>query len=286
MSIELTYWYLMPVSIIFATLATTIGVGGATFFSPFFILVLKLRPSVAIGTALITEVFGFTSGILGYSHKKLIDYKLGIKILVGTIPLAVLGVIFSHLIRSDYLKIIFGVGLIILAIKFLQKPDSEETRLLDKAIKQDYGKKGKTTITTRSGEIIRYTVCNVHKGRIITAMGGLFVGLISTGLGELNDFFFLRTCRVPSKVATGTSVLIVAATALVASLGHLKYFLDMGETVLSNVLNIVMFTVPGVILGAQLGSVIASKIKSRFLEFYMSILFILIGFLTLGEVLL
>ena len=285
MSIELTYWYLMPVSIIFATLATTIGVGGATFFSPFFILVLKLRPSVAIGTALITEVFGFTSGILGYSHKKLIDYKLGIKVLVGTIPLAVLGAIFSHLVKSDYLKIIFGVGLIILAIKFLQKPDSEETRMLDKAIKQDYGKKGKTTITTRSGEIIRYTVCNVHKGRVITAVGGLFVGLISTGLGELNDFFFLRTCRIPSKVATGTSVLIVAATALVASLSHLRYFLVMGKPVLSNVLNMVIFTVPGVILGAQVGSVIASRIKSKFLEFYMSILFILIGFLTLGEVL-
>ena len=285
MSIELTYWYLMPVSIIFATLATTIGVGGATFFSPFFILVLKLRPSVAIGTALITEVFGFTSGILGYSHKKLIDYKLGIKVLTGTIPLAVLGAIFSHLVRSDYLKIIFGVGLIILAIKFLQKPDSKETRLLDKAIERDYGEKGKTTITTRSGEVIRYTVCNVHKGRVITAVGGLFVGLISTGLGELNDFFFLRTCRIPSKVATGTSVLIVAATALVASLSHLRYFLVMGKPVLSNVLNMVIFTVPGVILGAQVGSVIASRIKSRFLEFYMSILFILIGFLTLSEVL-
>lgn len=87
MNIELAYWYMLPVSIVFASIATTIGVGGATFFSPLFMLVLKLRPEVAIGTALITEVFGFSSGVLGYGYKRLIDYKLAVKVLIGTIPI-------------------------------------------------------------------------------------------------------------------------------------------------------------------------------------------------------
>jgi uncharacterized membrane protein YfcA len=60
----LQYWYVFPISILFATTAMASGVEGATFFSPLFILALKLSPEVAIGTALTTEVFGFASGPL------------------------------------------------------------------------------------------------------------------------------------------------------------------------------------------------------------------------------
>lgn len=42
-------------------------------------LVLKLPPEVAIGTGLITEVFGFSSGLFAYIRKGLIDFKLGKK---------------------------------------------------------------------------------------------------------------------------------------------------------------------------------------------------------------
>ena len=40
------------------------GIGGAAFFSPIFLLVLKLEPTAVIGTALLTELFGFSSGLL------------------------------------------------------------------------------------------------------------------------------------------------------------------------------------------------------------------------------
>lgn len=61
---SLEYWYMLPVVIFIATIAMAAGVGGATFFSPFFILALSLSPEVAIGTGLITEVFGFASGVM------------------------------------------------------------------------------------------------------------------------------------------------------------------------------------------------------------------------------
>jgi len=52
---------------------------------------LGLPPEIAIGAGLITEVFGFASGVLAYARKRLIDYKLGLSLLVVTIPLALLG---------------------------------------------------------------------------------------------------------------------------------------------------------------------------------------------------
>ena len=78
---SLQYWYILPISILIATMAMASGVGGATFFSPLFILALGLPPEVAIGTGLITEVFGFASGVYAYARKKLINYHLGLALL-------------------------------------------------------------------------------------------------------------------------------------------------------------------------------------------------------------
>jgi hypothetical protein len=92
---------MLPLSIVIATIATASGVGGATFFAPLFVLALGIPPEVAIGTALITEVFGFASGLYAYARKRLIDYRLGTALLVTTIPLALLGTWLSEHIESS-----------------------------------------------------------------------------------------------------------------------------------------------------------------------------------------
>ncbi len=45
-----------------------------------------------------------------------------------------------------------------------------------------------------------------------------------------------------------------------------------------------MFTVPGVLVGAQLGSLVSTRISQRALERGLAGLFILVAALTLGEV--
>lgn len=108
--------------------------------------------------------------------------------------------------------------------------------------------------------------------------------MISTGQGELNGYFLLQRCRVPSRVAVASSVFVVAITALVASSGHFVKFVQTGGETLSTVLSIVIFTVPGVIIGGQLGSLVSSRISQHTLEHGLAILFIFVAALTLGEV--
>ena len=283
----LEYWFMLPVATVIATIAMASGIGGATFFTPLLILALKLPPEVAIGTGLITEVFGFASGVYAYARKKLIDFRLSMSLLAATVPMAILGTLLAGWIPSTLLKIVLGVGLIVVALSFLKSPSHTEVERADKAIQKDYGgEKGETKLITAEGEVITYTVCNRTEGGIIAGIGGLFVGLISTGLGELNGFFLLRRCRVPSRVSVATSVFVVAITALSASVGHFFRFVQAGGDVLFTVMSIVMFTVPGVILGAQLGSRVASRIPQRVLEIGLSVLFTLVAVLTLSEVML
>lgn len=281
------YWFMFPISILFATIAMASGVGGATFFSPFFILALGFPPEVAIGIGLITEVFGFASGLYAYGRRRLIDYKLGVALLVVTVPAALVGSYFAGIIPADILKTILGVGLFVIAVSFLREPDHQEVALLDSAIQAEYGgENAQTVLVTSTGEEYRYTVCNRTQGRLISGIGGLFVGLISTGLGEMNGYFLLQRCRVPSRISAATSVFVVAVTVLFASSAHFVQFAREGGDVLLLVLSVVIFTVPGVILGGQLGTIVSGRISQRTMEISLGVLFILVGALTLGEVLL
>jgi len=278
---------MLPISILIATTAMASGVGGATFFSPLFILALGLTPEVAIGTALITEVFGFASGLLAYARKRLIDYSLGLALLMVTIPMALLGTWVATRVEPDILKVTLGVGLFAVAASFLRTPEHRDVVRMDETIQQEYGgDRAQTCLIAADGEEIYYTVCNRTEGRLIAGVGGLFVGMISTGLGELNSYFLLQRCRVPSKVSVATSVFVVALTALIASTGHFVQFVQTGGDTLSTVLSLVIFTVPGVVLGGQLGSRVASHVPQRTLERGLGVLFILVAALTLGEVIL
>jgi hypothetical protein len=283
----LEYWYMLPIAILVATTAMASGVGGATFFAPIFILALRLPPEVAIGVGLITEVFGFASGLFAYVRKRLIDYQLGGRLLLVTVPVALLGARLATGISPDTLKIILGVGLFAVALGFLREPDHSQVKLLDEAIQTDHGPgKGQTRLVTAAGEEIWYTVCNKTEGGLIVGIGALFLGMISTGLGEMNGYFLLQRCRVPSKVAVATSVLIVAVTALAASVGHLVAFVQQGPEVLEVVYSLVIFTIPGVIIGGQVGSAVASRIPQSVLMRGLGILFVIVAVLTLAEVLL
>ncbi len=286
LAMTLEFWYMLPVSTIVATVAMASGVEGATFFAPIFLLGLGLPAEVAIGTGLITEVFGFASGVTAYVRRRLIDYRLARALLVVTVPAAVTGSLIVGYVRPEALEIILGMGLVAVAVTFLRAPDDDETRRLDQSVADDFGgPDAETCLRAADGEEIRYTVCNKNEGRAFAGLGALFMGMISTGLGELNGYFLLRRCRVPSRVAVATGVLVVAVTALSAASVHLWRFAQGGGDALPTVLSLTVFTVPGVIVGGQLGPVLSSHLSKHMLERLLGVLFLLVGFLMLGKVL-
>jgi uncharacterized membrane protein YfcA len=283
----LRYWYMLPVAILIGTMATGSGVGSATFFTPAFILGLRLRPEVAIGAALITEVFDFASGLYAFSRKRLIDHQLGISLLITTIPLALLGASVSGLVEPDILKAILGVGLFAVAANSLRTRGQETVARMDAAILLEYGgRKGETCLITADGQEICYTVCNRTEGRLVAAVGALFKGMMGTGLGEIDEHFFLERCHVPSVVSVATGVFVLAFTSPSAPAVHLHKFTLVGGPELATALSLIVFTIPGVILGGQLGPRMVSRFPQRALNRALHILLLLVAALTLVEALL
>jgi uncharacterized membrane protein YfcA len=273
---------MLPIGIVIATIAMGSGVGGATFFSPLFIIGLGLSPQLAVGSGLIVEVFGFGSGVYAYVRRQLIDYRVGGMLLSATVPAAIAGVVIAHFADADILKLILGMGLFAIAVSFLRAPDEETEAALDEMARED-PEEAQTCLVTAEDEEICYTVCNTTEGRFISGIGGLFVGMVSSGLGELNGYFLLQRCRVPSSVSVATSVFVVAITALIASAGHVYEIAQGGLTGLSTMANLLLFTVPGVVIGAQLGPLLAERVPDRVMEIGLGVLFTITAGLLLFE---
>jgi len=185
------------------------------------------------------------------------------------------------------LKVVLSIGLAALAVSFLRTPDPEDVAVIDSHIEATYGgEMAQTELISAEGEHIRYKVCNRLEGMIISGAGGLFESMIFSGLEELNGFFLLQRCRVPSKVSVATSVFVVAVTAISAAVGHLLRFIQAGPETVSTVLNVVVFTVPGVLIGAQLGSLVSSKLPQKIIVRIISFLFLIVAGITFADVLL
>lgn len=278
MEITFELWYLLPLSILIATIAMSSGIGGAVFFSPLFMIALKLDPIVAVGTALLTELFGFSSGLYAYVKAKLIDYKLGMNLLAFSIPLTIVGTIFGSEAPPDILKTIFAVGIIFIGSQLFTSWRKEEREKHEVKSQEEFKFSFEKLLVDKNGKEYKYTICNKNMGRFFAAIGGAFVGMISVGLAELQEYHLVEKCKVPTPVAVATSVFVVVVTVLVASVGHLYEFAVNAETsVINQVVNIVIFTIPGVIIGGQLGPFLQNKLPEDKMKIAVSVLFVLVG---------
>ena len=250
-------WWLFPTSILIATIAMSSGIGGAVFFSPLFLLVLGLSPTIAIGSALITELFGFTSGVISYRKAKLIDYALAKNLLMFSIPTAIVGSLIADYFPGDILKAIFATGLLFIGWQLYSSYREEEKHKANNDIKEEFNANYESTLVDANGNTYNYTICNKSMGRFFAAIGGLFVGMISVGLAELEEYHLVARCKVPTPVAVATSIFAVVITVLFASIGHVYHFVTAADSsVIHQVLNVVLFTIPGVVIGGQILSLI------------------------------
>ncbi len=278
MELTFEHWYLLPTAILIATVAMASGIGGAVFFAPIFLLWLKLEPTVAVGTALLTELFGFSSGLYAYLRARLIDFKLGLNLLAFSIPGTIAGVILADSFPPVVLKTIFAVGLIFIGTQLYTSWRKEEKEKLQVEIAQEGESGAETSLTDRTGKTYMYTVCNKNMGRAFAAVGGAFLGMISVGLAELQEYHLVAKCRVPSPVAVASSIFVVFFTVLVAAAGHIYKFATQAESdVLEQVVSIAIFTVPGVLIGGQLGPRLQTRLDPDVLKVAIAAVFLMVG---------
>jgi uncharacterized membrane protein YfcA len=231
------------------------GVGGAALLTPILIL-LGISPSIAVGTDLVYNSITKLFGSFQHWRQKTINLTLVKYLAIGSIPSAICAVGILHLFDSFFhnqeqvIKHALGYVLILVAlttlIKTFAKGKLEESPLQKKPLHEKRG------LTIGIGVIL-----------------GFIVGLTSIGSGSLFALAMLYLYRMSPSELVGTDIahaflLVTAAGFMHAGIGNVDYLL---------VMNLLMGSIPGVLIGSNL----SSKFPAKPLRTIMAIMILISG---------
>ncbi len=271
LSNALQIWWVLPVSIGIATVALSSGISGALFFSPFFLLIIGLEPAQAIGAGLMTELFGTAFGSYNYVRQGVVDFHTARRLLMASIPAGIVGAFSAHYIEPGVLQTIFGAALAFLALIVLYN-STQKTKL---PISQDPANAGKLTVVrARDGSTYSYRTCNYAIAIPSTGLSAFLTGLMSAGLPEFISTYLIVRCHTPPRVAVGTAIFILTVTVFFAVGVH--------ALVAQPAWHVVIWSIPGVTIGAQIGPRIPGKMPPHITQRVLGSLFLAVGVLVIA----
>jgi uncharacterized protein len=212
------------------------GMGGGALMTPILVLLFKVQPLAAVSSDIVAAMIMKPVGGGVHWRRGTVNTELVRWLMLGSVPSAFLGVL---LLKSSgqgealqhHVKLALGVALLVVALGLIIRPLLSRGRQAGDSVAPLQVKKLQTVL--------------------IGIVGGLVVGLTSVGSGSLMIILLLMLypkLRLSELVGTD----LVQAIPLVASaaLGHALF----GDFQLSLTASILIGSLPGVFIGAQLSS--------------------------------
>ena len=203
--------------------------------------------AAAVACALLTEAFGFSSGLIGYSRKGLVSWDVAAEFATISVPVALLGAAAAPSLAANtqLLRAVYAVLMLSLSWKLA-------------------GGGGDAAAST--------------DGTAATAGGAFLTGLLGVGIGEVVLPQLTRGRGMPIPSAAGTSVAVVTVTAAAAAVAQLAQLAAAADDAAGVVpWELVCYTVPGVIVGGQIAPRLAGRLDDATIERAAAVLFGVVG---------
>jgi len=221
------------VGVFIGVLAALFGLGGGFLIVPT-LNFLGVEIHHAVGTSSAAVVFTSLSSALAYSRQKRIHYRVGLLLASTAVVGAYIGAWMTSFISAAQLKVIFGLALIVVAVRIYKKKTAEPSEVRLEDVKVNYK---------------------------LVPVGGFFAGITSGLLGVGGGIInvpFLTYLGLPIHYAVATSSFAIVFTATAGALKH--YAMGHVDT------QWLVLLVPGLIIGAQLGARMAKRTKASSLK--------------------
>ena len=192
---------------VIAVVMAMTGRGGGNFYVPVMIaagLAMHEAATVAQFVLFCTAL----AALLVFQKNKTVDWKLALVIDPPTDVMAFVGGYYAHLFSGGILKFLFAFLLIVAGL-FMLFPVKERKLENRKRFGFWHRKFGDNSY-----------VVNLWVAIPITALTGLVAGMVGISGGSFKIPLMVLACRVPMRIAVGTSSAMVAVTALMGFLGH------------------------------------------------------------------
>lgn len=243
----LDYWMALPIGVLIATVVSTVGIGGGILWMPFLMIILKLRPDTAVVTSLLIQTAGMGSGTIAFWNQRQVDGRLMLFVLVVTVPGIAVGAFMTRVLSSAYLELILGLLTLSTAFIFV-------------TANQRYGVVGMLRADIRSAR---------RFGWAFSAMA-VASGMLSISIGEWLVPLMRSKMSLQMNVAVATSVATIFGICILGAILHL--FMG-GRADIA----VLVWAVPGVMIGGQIGPRIAGRVNDRILKEIFIFLLTLIG---------
>ncbi len=235
------------------------GMGGGALMTPVLVLFFGIPPLTAVSSDLVAAAVMKPFGSLVHLRRGTVNLDLVKWLCVGSIPTAFAGVILLKLLGNgkqvqSTVQTALGVALLLAAAGLIVRA---YLRLLERARNSDGSA---SPLSQERPQVV------VRKGWtiLVGAIGGLTVGLTSVGSGSLIIIALMAlypTLKASSLV--GTDLLQAVPLVASAAIGH--YFFGDFNLGLSG--SLLIGSIPGVLLGAQLSSRAPGGLVRRALAF-------------------
>jgi len=268
---------LLLISAAVGFLTGLLGIGGGFLMTPILIF-LGIPPVYAVANGANNILAASVSGSLAHYFKNHIDVKMGVLILVGGLIGSIIGVeifIFflkkgtiNSLISISYFILLSSIGLMMFYESLSEMRRIRNNKFIKRRMHQHYWIHN-----------LPFKV-RIHASKLyISAIGpiffGILIGLISSLLGVGGGFILvpilIYIIGMPAKLVPGTSLFAMIFVMIIVTLLHAiaNYTID---------IYLVFILALGSVVGAQLGSIISSKLAGEELRGLLSILILTFGF--------
>ena len=213
------------------------GIGGGSLMTPLLILVLGVKPVVAIGADLAYGAVTKTVGGWRHMRQGTVDMRLSLWMASGSVPGALAGVVAIERLHRTHGKAFDGTVLVVLGITLLVVAAAVIARAL--FMPNAAARERESAQLDRRGRGMA-----IGLGVIL----GFILGFTSVGSGALIGLAFILVFKLTPHRVVGTDVFHAAILLWVAALAHLAAGnVDLGLTA-----NILVGSVPGVWVGSGL----------------------------------
>lgn len=224
------------------------GMSAAAVITPVLVTFLNIEPYTAVGIALASDVLASAISAYTYGKNKNIDIKNGVVMMAFVLIFTLVGSYASSLVPSHTMGNFSVFMTMMMGVKFIAKPITEP--------------KSRLTQASTSQKILRSSLSG--------AMVGFICGFVGAGGGMMMLFVLTMVLGYELKTAVGTSVFVMAFTALTGSIGHFAIG-DLPD------LWTLIFCILSTLLWARIAAVLANKATPKTLNRATGIILVILG---------
>ena len=229
------------------------GMSAAAVITPMLITFLGVKPYIAVGIALSSDVLSSAVSAYTYGKNKNLDIKNGLIMMASVLIFTVVGSYVSSLVPSAAMGNFSVIMTFFLGIKFIVRPVM--------TTKESMG-----SVSAR-----KHAIQSMLCGIVI----GFICGFIGAGGGMMMLLLLTTVLNYELKTAVGTSVFVMTFTALTGAVSH---FLIGGTPDWLIWILCVIFT----FLWARVAAVFANKAEPKTLNRVTGIILVVLGIVVMG----